>query len=80
MSIWVSRAFRLGISRLGDLQFILPAIEPSERGGRQERRRGPLMEAGRTGGRSNAKDCADVVGVIADCSEFLRSCGPPQRA
>jgi hypothetical protein len=34
------------------------ATEPSERGGRQERRIGPLNEAGRTEGRSKAKDCA----------------------
>jgi hypothetical protein len=39
------------------------ATEPSERGGRQERRRGLLKEAGRTGGRSKAKDCAREVFV-----------------
>jgi hypothetical protein len=47
--------------------------EPSERGGRQERRRGPLMEAGRTEGRSKAKDCANGGIVIG-----RRPCEPAQ--
>jgi hypothetical protein len=41
---------------------------------------GPLKEAGRTDGRSNAKDCADVVFVVRWLLEHLRSCGLPQRA
>jgi hypothetical protein len=39
------------------------ATGPSERGGRQERRKGPLNEAGCTEGRSKAKDCA-AVGIV----------------
>jgi hypothetical protein len=49
------------MSRLHHLPF---ATEPSERGGRQERRRGPLMKVGRTAGRSNAEDCAYDILVV----------------
>jgi hypothetical protein len=56
------------------------ATEPSERGGRQERRRGPLSEAGRTAGRSKAEDCACEVIVVRWLLKHLRSCGTPQRA
>jgi hypothetical protein len=59
----------------------LPAVatEPSERGGWQERRIGLLNEAGRTEGRSKAKDCANVSIVVRRRPRSLRSCGPPQR-
>lgn len=43
-----------------ELHHFTSATEPSKRGGRQERRIGPLIEAGRTAGRSKAKDCADM--------------------
>jgi hypothetical protein len=54
----------------------LPATEPSERGGRQERRTGPLMEASRTAGRSIAKDCADEVIVMRWLLEALAQLRP----
>jgi hypothetical protein len=47
------------------------AHEPRERGGRQERRRGLLKEAGCTAGRSNAKDCAAEVIVARWLLEAL---------
>jgi hypothetical protein len=47
--------------------------EPRKWGGRQERRIGSLNEAGRTGGRSKAKDCANGGIVIR-----RRPCEPAQ--
>jgi hypothetical protein len=59
-----------------ELHYFPSATEPSERGGRQERLTGQLVEAGRTTGRSDAKDCAYEVIVVRWLLETLAQLRP----